>query len=361
MYDAVAIVGTLRGCGLRHGTPPSTPGEPESSRKVVKKILRRAEFARHAGEYLPVDRNSVYLLTTRTGDDNHSGMGQLTECERLVLQYIRGRVARHEIKQNTASKQRSILLSFAASYGKRPINLLGRKHVEAWLATLEPLAPGSRRNHYQALRQFARWLLLERKIKSDPMASMRAPKVPRSVPRAMPAGDVDRLLAVLPDHRARLVVALMLRMGLRRQEVVTLQTGDYDSAAETLTVVGKGDHVRILPVPDDVAAAIRAYLAVRGTIAGPLVLREDGRGGLSNSRVGQMVRGWMEAAGVKQRPYDGRAAHALRHTLATNVVAVEPDLRVVQQILGHQSLTSTQVYLKFADLGRVRAAMERAS
>ena len=279
-----------------------------------------------------------------------------------MLAYVRGRVGRREIKANTAVRLRSILMSFAASYGKRRVALLGPKAIERWLEERAPdLSPGSRRNEYQAVRQLVRWLIAERHIKSDPMAGMKAPKVPRSVPRAMPTADVDKLLGVLPDARARLVVALMVRMGLRRNEVITVQVGDYDPEAETLTVTGKGDHVRLLPVPPDVSQAIRAYLEVRGWTAGPMVLREDGAGGISNSRIGQMVRGYMEAAGVKQRPYDGRAPHALRHTAATKMVGVDPDLRVVQQFLGHASLISTQRYLAHAEIGKIRQALEKTA
>ena len=293
--------------------------------------------------------------------DGESMSASLTPMARLVLNYVRGRVVRGEIKRNTAARQRSILIAFADAYGRRPVNILGRKHIEQWLEQRQDLSAASRRNEFQAVRQFTRWLTLEKMIKTDPCARMKAPKVPRSVPRAMPATDIDRLLEALPDNRARLIISLMLNMGLRRGEVLSLQTGDYDATARTMTVVGKGGHTRLLPVPDEVAHHLRAYLGERGTSAGPMILKLDGHGGISDSRMGQLVRGWMEDAGVKHRAGDGRAAHSLRHTLATNVVAVEPDLRVVQQILGHVSLTSTQIYLAAADLPRVRSAMERAS
>jgi site-specific recombinase XerD len=288
-------------------------------------------------------------------------MPSLTPLQRLSLSYVRGRVARKEIRPNTANRVRSILGTFCLSYGHRPVRNLGRRDIERWQESRGHLKPASRRNEFQAVRQFVRWLIAEKHLKSDPMYQLRAPKVPRSVPRAMPAADVERLQAALPDARARLVIALMVRMGMRRQEVITVQAGDYDPEGETLTIIGKGGHTRLLPVPPDVSQAIRAYMETRGWTAGPMILREDGMGGISNSRIGQMVRGFMEAAGVKQRPHDGRAAHALRHTAATNVVAVEPDLRVVQQFLGHASLTSTQRYLAHAELGKMRAALERSA
>jgi site-specific recombinase XerC len=290
--------------------------------------------------------------------------GQFTEMQRLVHAYVRGRVSRREIAPSTGARVRSILLGFAESYGRRPVRLLGRRHVELWLEQRQDLSPASLRNEFQAVRQFTRWLLAERHIRTDPVAQMRAPRVPRSVPRAIPEADVRRLLDVLPDARARLVVGLMLLAGLRRGEVIGVQLGDYDpgdTAGGSLTVTGKGGHTRIIPVTDELARMIDGYLLERGRSAGPLILRNDGTGGISNSRVGQLVRMYMEASGVKQRAGDGRAAHSLRHTLATRIAKVEPDLRVVQNVLGHRSLTSTQIYLRHAELGRVRDAMSRAA
>ncbi len=291
------------------------------------------------------------------GEAQNCGM---THVERLIITYIRGRVSRREIQRNTAARNRSILAGFAKSYGNRPLANMSRRDIERWQESRANLRPSSRRNEFQAVRQFVRWLIAERHLKNDPMYQLRAPKVPRSVPRAMPRQDIDALLSVLPDARARVVVALMVRMGLRRGEVITLQAGDYDASSQTLTVTGKGGHERVLPVPADVAGLIVAYQRTEGVHAGFMIQRADGRGGISNSRIGQMVREWMEEAGVKARAGDGRAAHSLRHTLATNVASVEPDLRVVQAILGHVSLTSTQVYLARSELGKVRAAMELA-
>jgi len=194
-----------------------------------------------------------------------------------VLRYTQGRMARGEIVAGTMVRTRSILASFAAFYGKRPITSLGRSHVETWMAERGPsLGPASRRNEFQAVRQFTKWLKLEKLIKTDPCQAIRAPKVPRSVPRALTGEEVDRLRAVLPDRRARACVALMLDMGLRRGEVIALQVGDWDRTARTLRVTGKGGHTRVLPVPDAVAAELVAYLDEVGGRSGPLIRRLDG-------------------------------------------------------------------------------------
>lgn len=279
----------------------------------------------------------------------------------LIVRYSSGRMARGEIARNTAIRVRSILASFAISYGRRPVANLGRAHIEAWMAERGPvIGPASRRNEFQAMRQFTCWLRLEKVIKTDPCAGMRAPRVPRSVPRALTAEEVDQLRAVLPDQRARAMVALMLDMGLRRGEVIGLQVGDWDRTAKTLRVKGKGGHERVLPVPDIVTEQLSAYLNEVGARSGPMIRRLDG-GPISNSYIGRMTREWLEESGVKARAYDGKACHALRHTLASEVADVEPDLRVLQQLLGHVSLTSTQVYLRGADMDRMRTALATRS
>lgn len=249
-----------------------------------------------------------------------------------------------------------MLANYAKSFGERDIAKMGRKDIERWMATRTNLAAGSRRLEYTIVRCFVRWLTIEKKTRLDPMLGMRGPKVPRSVPRALSDSEMLRLWAVLPDTRAHAIIALMVGVGLRREEVVVLQTGDWDRDAGTLRVVGKGGHVRLIPVPTRVAAILTVYLV--GLRAGPLIRRADGIHGLSGIWTGQLVRGWLEAAGVKTGAYDGRACHSFRHTLASRVADQEPDLRVLQQILGHQNLTSTQVYLRHAEMGKLRAAME---
>ena len=279
----------------------------------------------------------------------------------LVVRYTQGRRNRGEIAKNTMVRNRSILASFAEHFGMRPITSLGRSHIEAWQADRGHLGPASRRNEFQAVRQFTKWIKLERLIKTDPCAGMKAPKVPRSVPRALMADEVDRLRAVLPDRRAVAMVALMLDMGLRRGEVITLQVGDWDRTARTLRVTGKGGHTRLLPVPGSVASDLTAYLDEMGTRSGPMIRRLDGVSPISNAYIGLLTRQWMEEAGVKVRPGDGKACHSLRHTMASEVADIEPDLRVLQGLLGHASLSSTQVYLRGADMDRMRAALEARS
>lgn len=92
-----------------------------------------------------------------------------------------------------------------------------------------------------------------------------------------------------------------------------------------------------------------------------MIRRLDGSQPICDSHLGKMVRSWMDAAGVKDAPYDGKAAHSFRHTAISEIVDADPDLRVAQEFAGHAHLTSTQIYLRRAAPGRLRAAMERRS
>lgn len=285
----------------------------------------------------------------------------MTPLRKLVELYATGRINRREVTRATGTRQRSVLRSFAASYGHREVKQLSAVDVERWIGERAPhLAPGSRRYEVATLRQFMQWLRRERHIRTDPMLNVKNPKVPRRVPRALSRDETARIWEALPDDRARAMFALMRGLGLRRCEVLAAQVGDWDQTVKTLHVTGKGGHQRVVPVPDVVAVHLARYLAGARITAGPMIRTLDGTRGISNCYVGVLVRQWMELAGVKTGAYDGKAAHSLRHTLASEVADVEPDLRVVQDLLGHVSLSSTQVYLRRTTIALLRSAMDNA-
>lgn len=278
----------------------------------------------------------------------------------LAAAYVDGRWKRREITLDTRRRLVSVLDAFCESYGNRPPERFGPADLDRWLETRSHLASGTRRTEWSIVRGFARYLLERGTIRRDPFIRRKAPRVPRSVERALSIDECEALEAVLPDARAWAVYSLMRWVGLRRAEVLSLQVGDWDRRNGTIRVVGKGGHERIEPVPEWVASRLRAYLAETGASAGPLIRTLDGRRRLGPCYLGRLVAQWMRDAGIKHAPHDGYAPHALRHTIASELIESGADVRVVQELLGHVSLTSTQVYLRRANVGRVREAMERA-
>lgn len=278
----------------------------------------------------------------------------------LIEQYVGGRRRRGEINRHTAKNLRYQLHTLDKSFGRRPMEQFKRRAIERWMETTGHLAPETRRNLLGAVKAFSRWLVEEGVIEADPTEKIPRIRRPRTVPRALPSADVGQLLDVAPDQRARLIVALMVGCGLRCIEVSRLNIEDYDPAARTLSIEGKGGHQRVLPVPGFVHHELSGYLNVAGIPkGGPLIRAErPPYRGLAAETISLYVSRWFEEAGIKHGPYNGRSAHALRHTCASDVLDGGADLRTVQELLGHAELSSTAIYLRRAHIGQLREAME---
>jgi integrase/recombinase XerC len=275
----------------------------------------------------------------------------------LVAAYVDGRLGRGEITATTAEHFRTRLRSLAKSFADRPAAELDRLAIDEWRASIGKMAVQSRKSYLSAVAGFCRWLTEQGVLQVDPCLGVPGVRVPRRPPRALPADKVVALLAVCKCRRDRAIILLMVGLGLRRGEVAGLQTGDYDRRAGTVWVKGKNGDERIVPITAEAAVAVDEYLDERGRSPGPLFRAIYHGDGLSPRAVTALVSGLMREAGIKHRAYDGVSAHALRHTAASDVLEHSKDLRAVQQMLGHQSLATTERYLRVADLGRLRAAM----
>lgn len=274
--------------------------------------------------------------------------------------YLAERRRRGELTSKTAKSMRWHLDTLDRSFGDRPIERLSTRAIERSLEQIGHLAATTRRGYLSTVRTFCRWLVARDVIAANPCDSIAPIRPPRGNPRAMSRDDMARLAAVLPDDRAKAIVALMVGCGLRCVEVSRLTTSDWDASSRLLDVTGKGGHRRTLPVPDETAEALERYLASDGgAVAGPLIRASRVRSApLSATTISTYVSRWMGAAGLKSAPWDGRSAHACRHTAASDVLDACGDLRVVQEMLGHQHLSTTAIYLRRANLGQMRTAME---
>ena len=274
-------------------------------------------------------------------------------CDAVNL-YVTGRAARGEIRPGSAADIRCRLggLVDVAGPGAR-VEELDRATVAAWHATIGRHRPATRRAYLSTLRTFCRWAAAEGLISLDPSAGTARVREPRRASRALSDASIARLRLVLPDDRAELIVALMFRMGLRCVEVARLRDSDYDLAAAEMTVTGKFSDQRPLPVPAPVVAALAGWAAGGGSGRSTTV-------GISANTISKLVSGWMDKAGLKTGPYDGVSAHALRHTMASNMLDRCGNVHTVQQALGHQSLATTERYLRAPDMAAMRAAMDTA-
>lgn len=289
-----------------------------------------------------------------TGDGETEGPSMTA----LVERYLDERVSMRTLNPMSARNHRSTLGHFALAVGDVAPDDLTVEDIETWLGTRFELAPASRRGQFSHVKTFCGWLVKHGHAGSNPATDVDSPRQPRSVPRALPEKAVRSLLRACPDTRGRAMVWLMVGMGLRCREVAAIEVGDWDAVGQIMLVKGKGGHQRELPVPPEVAEALRAYLAEYPASAGPLMRSfRHPSNPLCADTISGMVSEWLRAAKVKRVSRDGVSAHALRHTAASDVLDACQDLRVVQEMLGHQQLATTSIYLRRAGLGQMRKAM----
>lgn len=249
------------------------------------------------------------------------------------------------------------LHSLARSHGARPLTQLRRRAILRWLESLAGLAPATRAAYLASASGLCAWMVERRLIEANPCEDVDRPRVPKATPRAQTGDAVAAVLAACSTDRERAIVWLMVGSGLRRMEVAHLRWADVDDRAGLLTVrASKNGGERVLPIPAEVLDALRRLPRTWGHVIAPERRYRDRA--VTPQRISYIVADIMRRAGVKRHAGDGVSAHALRHTAASDVLDTCGDLRVVQQMLGHQQLSSTSIYLRRANAHQMRTAME---
>src|ERR671923_1289881 len=227
------------------------------------------------------------------------------------------------------------------------------------------LAPRTVARKLAGLRACFRVLVEHGRMEATPAELLASPKQPQRLPRALKPADVSRLLDRIPastplEQRDRALFELAYACGLRAEELVDLDVGAIDFDAEQVRVEGKGGKTRFVPVGEHALRAVGRYLErARGTLDSgsgepALFLSKTGRR-LSTSDVRRRLRTWARHAAAQGAVHP----HALRHSFATHLLEGGADLRAIQALLGHASISTTQVYTR-VESARLRAAYERS-
>jgi site-specific recombinase XerD len=238
---------------------------------------------------------------------------------------------------------------------RRYAALLGERRMEA-TSVARKLA---------ALRSLFRTLLEHGRIAQNPVDLLPAPKRARKLPRVLKPEEVAALLDRIPagtplDLRDRAMFELAYACGLRAEELVQLDAGSVDYEGEEIRVEGKGSKTRIVPAGEPALRALASYVErarpaltdARGEQA--LFLSKSGRR-LSTSDVRRRLRVWARRAALQ----GGVHPHALRHSFATHLLDGGADLRAIQEMLGHASVSTTQIYTR-VESARLKQAYEQA-
>jgi len=242
--------------------------------------------------------------------------------------------------------------------------------VRSWLAHLRArgLSKTSMGRHLSALRAFFRFLAREGRVEGNPARSVATPRADRTLPRTLSVAEAAAVVEAGKDGetdltaRDRALLELLYATGLRVSELVALDLPDVDLASRQLRTLGKGRKERIVPFGEKAAAALREYLRERPAGRGgdepvarrhrsgsrPLrsvsdadaVFRNSRGGRLTDRSVRRILDRALRVAGVTRHA----SPHALRHSFATHLLAAGADLRSIQELLGHASLSTTQKY-----------------
>src|SRR3954471_11724547 len=268
------------------------------------------------------------------------------------------------------------LAAWATANGLSPADV-GYPALRRWAARLSQKgsAPRTMARKLASIRSLFRTLLEDGEISQNPADLLPAPRLPHDLPRAPPprplprkaskpqdvAAILDRIPAATPlEQRDRALFELAYACGLRAEEIIDLNVTSVDFDSEQIRVEGKGDKTRFVPAGEPALKAVAAYLErARPALASAdedpaLFLSKSGKR-LSTSDVRRRLRTWARHAATQT----GVHPHALRHSFATHLLEGGADLRAIQELLGHASISTTQVYTR-VESARLRAAYTRS-
>ena len=262
------------------------------------------------------------------------------------------------LSANTLGAYRADLVSLRRWLAERDQSLIyaTRSDLLAFIAwrTEQGAKPRSTARQLSSFRRFYRFLLREGVIQEDPTIKIDMPRIGRSLPQSLTEGEVEALLAA-PDasdplgHRDRTMLEVLYATGLRVSELINLKQSEINLNQGVLRIVGKGDRERLIPLGDEAQTWIRDF------IAGPRteILLERQTDYLFPTRRGDrmtrqafwhIIKRYSKQAEISSK----MSPHTLRHAFATHLLNNGADLRVVQMLLGHSDLSTTQIYTHVA-------------
>jgi integrase/recombinase XerD len=215
-------------------------------------------------------------------------------------------------------------------------------------------SPRTIARYLSAYRQYYRWLVREGKITSDPVALIESPKTGRGLPRALSEEQVDSLLAA-PDTstalglRDKAMLELMYATGMRVSELVNLELPGINQNQGVIRVIGKGRKERLVPIGEEALGSLSIYLStgrpqiLKGVQADKVFVTTR-KAGMTRQAFWYMVRRYAARCDIQMK----LSPHMLRHSFATHLLNHGADLRVVQLLLGHSDLSTTQIYTHIA-------------
>lgn len=249
---------------------------------------------------------------------------------------------------NTVASYISDLTAFFSAVGKDPKDVVP-EDIISYFAETTALSKRSQARVLSSLHSFYKWMIMEGEMTDNPSDAIEAPKLGKYLPAVLSVEEVDRLIAAVDldsafGKRDRAMLETLYGLGLRVSELISLRISSIWTEQGFVSVIGKGDKQRLVPLGGMARDAIRDYLEVRGPAADRessdiLFLNRFGRA-LTRIAVFKMIKAYAVKAGISKEI----SPHTLRHSFATHLIENGADLRAVQEMLGHESILTTEIY-----------------
>jgi integrase/recombinase XerD len=301
-------------------------------------------------------------VTAEAAPGASEGLTGPTPAQRALRTYLDHLAVERGLAANTLSSYRRDLrryVGFLAGRGVTDLAAVGEAAVSEFLMHLRegdpdhpPLSAASAGRAVVAVRGFHRFAVRDGWSEADPAAGVRPPAPAKRLPKALPLGDIERILEAAGSAgtvlalRDRALLELLYSSGARISEAVGLDVDDLDLETASVRLRGKGSKERVVPFGSLALEAVEAYLvrARRELVAAgsgtPAVFLNSRGGRLSRQSAWAVLVRAADRAGVSAEV----SPHTLRHSFATHLIEGGADVRVVQELLGHASVTTTQVY-----------------
>ena len=281
----------------------------------------------------------------------------VTVVEKATVQFLRSLASERHASPHTIAAYRKDLRKFADFVGGAGWPQIDHMRIRGFLSHLygQGLGKTSVARALAAVRSLYRWLAKEGVVEQNPAALVATPRLPQKLPRVPTIEEMNRILdAELPEsvsfpERDRLIFELLYGCGLRNSELTGLQLQDVRSD-EVLLIRGKGKKERYVPFGESARAAIKDYMPERQRVLAqfkkktPVLLVNRRGGSLTTRSVGRIVKQIAVACGL---PSDVHP-HTLRHAFGTHMLEEGADLRAIQEMLGHERLSTTQRYTQLS-------------
>ena len=250
------------------------------------------------------------------------------------------------LSPNTVNAYRRDISSFIDFCGESDITVITRLHISSYILSLRDngISPSSIARKLSALKSFFKWACANEFLKSNPLSSVETAKLPKHLPKVLSVSEINALMAQNLNITEKVIIELLYSCGLRVSELSNLSVNNINMQAKNILCFGKGSKERMVPFGEVAYDIINDYLKLRevivlkfNIISNRLLITDTGRL-MTRQDIYRIIHRLGEILHKEISP------HTLRHTFATHLLENGADLRVVQELLGHSDVATTQLY-----------------